>query len=169
MLQSGLLKVIDASSDEGLGEIEQVLDAARMRSDQDQTLAALLSLGDANWILDRIETASAYYERALALLNQRPQASVEAAVRVRLAALSSAAGRPQSGIESGRRAVTLFQSLGDVSGEAASWALLASLHEALGHGAEGDEASQKSLAMYRQRTLLVHAVRPSPIGPKEFR
>ena len=172
MLQSGLLTVSDASPDEGFREMEQVLDAARTRRDHEQAIAALLALGDGNWILDRTEAAGSYYEQSLALLTQRPQAAVEAGLRVRLAAVNGAAGRQEQGIESGKRAVTLFQSLGDVSGEAASWALLGSLHESLGNAAEAEEAYGRSLAIYRQRALMVHAFRPAPeaaTAPKEFR
>lgn len=165
MLRSALLKVSDASPDEGFREMEQVLDIARTRGDEEQTVAALLSLGDGNLILDRTDAAGTYYEQSLALLSQRPQAALEAGLRIRLAAVSVAAGREEQGIESGKRAVTLFQSLGDVSGEAAAWAILASLHEGLGHGAEADEAYRRSLSIYKQRTLAVHAFRPAPEAP----
>jgi tetratricopeptide (TPR) repeat protein len=172
MLQSGLLKVSDGSADEGFREMEQVLEAGRMRGDREQALAALLAIADGNWILDRTEAAATYYQQSLALLDQWPQSGVEASLRVRLAAVSGATGRQEQGIESGKRAVKLFQSLGDVSGEAASWALLASLHDDLGHGAEAEEAYQRALAIYRQRPLFVHAFRPAqegPTVPKEFR
>lgn len=164
-LRSALLKVSDASPDEGFHEMEQVLDAARLRGDQEQTVEALLSLGDGNLILDRTDAAGTYYEQSLALLRQRPGAALEAGLRIRLAAVSVAAGREGQGIESGKRAVTLFQSLSDVSGEAAAWALLASLHEGLGHDAEADEAYRRSLSIYRQRSLTVHAFRPTPEAP----
>ena len=165
MLRSALLKVSDASPDEGFHEMEQVLDAARMRGDQEQTVAALLSLGDGHLILDRTDAAWPYYEQSLGLLSQGPQAALEAGLRIRLAAVSVAAGREEQGIGSAKRAVTLYQSLGDVSGEAAAWALLASLHERLGHGAEADEAYRRSLSIYRQRALTVHAFRPAPEAP----
>jgi tetratricopeptide (TPR) repeat protein len=139
--------------------MEQVLDGARMRRDQEQAVAALLALGDANWILNRMEAAATYYEQSLALANQRPQAAIEASLRVRLAAVSGDIGRQEQGIESGKRAVTLFQSLGNLSGEAAAWALLASLHDELGHGAEAGEASRRALTIYGQRGLMVHAFR----------
>ena len=172
-LQAGLLKVSDASSEEGLQDIEQVLNEARTRRDHEQTLAALVALGDANLILGRNQTAVAQYEQSLALLEQRPQAAIEAGLRHRLAALSGVPGWEERGIEFAKRAVTLYQSLRDLSGEAAAWALLASLQEALGHSGEAEEASGRSLAIYRQQAVMVHAIRPSSsmptIAPKEFR
>jgi tetratricopeptide (TPR) repeat protein len=172
-LQSGLLKVSDGSSEEGLREIEQVLDDARGRHDQEQTLTALVALGDANWILDRTQVAGTHYEQSLALLQQRPQASIEARVRTRLAALNSARGREEEGIQFAKRAVTLAQSLGDTSGEAAAWTLLGSLHDALGHGPEAEEAFRLALAIYRRQAVVVHAVRagspPAPTFPRESR
>jgi tetratricopeptide (TPR) repeat protein len=157
-LQAGLLKVSDDSPDEGLREIQQVLDDARARRDQGQTLAALVALGDANWILDRTDRAIAHYEQSIALLEQRPEAAIEAKLRIRLAALSNVEGREEQGIESAKRAVTLYQSLRDVSGEAAGWALLAALHWAIGQQQEAEEAQQRALLLYRQRQFMVHAV-----------
>jgi tetratricopeptide (TPR) repeat protein len=173
MLQAGLLKISDASSEKGLLEIQQALNEAQGRQDDEQTLAAIVALGDGNWILDRTEAAGTHYEQALAFLAQRPQATHEAGLRIRLAAISSITRREAEGVESAKRAVTLYQSLRDVSGEAASWALLASLHEALGQRAEADEALRRSLAIYRQLSVTVHAIRPpAPTAatvPKEFR
>jgi tetratricopeptide (TPR) repeat protein len=172
-LQSGLLKASDAASEEGLKDIDQVLAEARARRDQEQTLSALVALGDANWILDRPQAASTPYEQALAVLEQRPQAALEAGLRVRLAALNGAAGREARGIEFAKRAVTLYQSLHDVSGEAAAWSQLASLHGALGHDSEAEESLRTSLEIYRQQTLIVHPIRSAPlsatIAPREFR
>mgnify|MGYP003576702115 FL=1 len=172
-IQSGLLNVSDgSSSDRGLVELQQVLDEARSRRDQDQTLAALVALGDANWILDRTEVASDHYQQSVVLLEQRPEVATEARLRIRLAALSSATGREEQGIESAKRAVTLYQSLRDVSGEAAAWALLASLHQSLGHAPEGEEALRHALGIYRQQAVVVHPVRSaappatSPMGSR---
>ncbi len=85
----------------------------------------------------------------------------------------AAIGREEHGIDSAKRAVTLCQSLRDVSGEAAAWTLLGGLHEALGHGPDAEDAFRRSLAIYRQQTLSVHAVRqsspPAPTVPKESR
>jgi tetratricopeptide (TPR) repeat protein len=158
-IQSGLLNVSDGSSDRGLVELQQVLDEARSRRDQDQTLVALVALGDANWILDRTEVAWDHYQQSVALLEQRPEVAIEARLRIRLAALSSATRREEQGIESAKRAVTLYQSLRDVSGEAAAWALLASLHQSLGHAPEGEEALRHALGIYRQQAVVVHPVR----------
>ena len=171
-IQSGLLKVSEGSADEGLQEIQQVLDDARARRDHEQTLAALVALGDANWILDRTQSAATTYEQALTLLQERPHAANEAALRIRLAALGSVTGRVEEGIESAKRAVTLYQSLRDASGEAAAWSLLASLHQSVGHASEAEEALRRALAIYRQRALTVHAgfgSRSKAISPRESR
>lgn len=172
-LQSGLLKVSDDSSEEGLHEIQQVLDAARSRHDHDQTVAASVALGDANWLLDRMQVAGTQYEQSLSLLEQRPHAAIEAGLRIRLAAINAATGREERGIESAKRAVTLYQSLRDVSGEAAAWGLLATLHQSLGQLPETEEALRRSLSIYRQQALTVHPLRPaSPPGvtsPRESR
>jgi tetratricopeptide (TPR) repeat protein len=171
-IQSSLLNVSEGSSDGGLVELQQVLDEARSRRDQDQTLVASVALGDANWILDRTDIASAQYQQSVELLEQRPEVATEARLRIRLAALSSATKREEQGIESAKRAVTLYQSLRDVSGEAAAWALLASLHQALGHASEGEEALRHALAIYRQQPLVVHPVRsaaPAATSPMGFR
>jgi tetratricopeptide (TPR) repeat protein len=172
-LQAGLLTIADASSDDGFREIQQVLDDARARRDDEQTLAALVALGDGNWILDRTDAAYTKYEEALALLEQRPQAAIETRVRIRIAGLSRIIGREEQGIGSAKRAITLSQSLRDVSTEAAAWTLLGSLHEALGHGPESEEAFRRALAIYRQQKVFVHAVRPtlppsatSPMGSR---
>jgi len=171
-IQSGLLKVRDGLADAGLHEIQQVLDAARARHDHDQTVAALLALGDANWILDRAQGAATHYEQALTLVEQRPHAANEAALRIRLAALASTTGREEQGIESAKRALTLYQSLRNASGEAAAWSLLASLHQALGHTSEAEEALRRALGIYRQQPVTVHAASASPSGaisPRESR
>ena len=171
-IQSGLLIVSDGSPDRGLVELQQVLDDARSRRDQDQTLAALVALGDANWILDRTEAASAHYQQSVVLLEQRPEAAIEARLHIRLAALSGATRREEQGIESAKRAVTLYQSLRDVSGEAAAWALLASLHQAIGQAPEGEEALRRALVIYRQQAVMVHPVRsavPPATAPRGSR
>lgn len=172
-LQSGLLKISDASSEEGLREIQQVLDDARARRDHEQTVAASMALGDANWLLDRTQVAGTHYEQALMLLEQRPHAAVEAGLRIRLAAVSAATGREERGIESAKRAVTLYQSLRDVSGEAAAWGLLASLHQSLGQLPETEEALRRALSIYRQQAISVHAIRPpiptAATSPRESR
>jgi tetratricopeptide (TPR) repeat protein len=160
-IQSGLLKVNDGAPDQGLSELRQILNDARSGRDQEQTLAALLALGDANWVLDRTDAAIADYEQALRQLEQRPQPAVEARLRIRVAALSGETGREEQGIESGKRAVTLYQSLRDVSGEAAAWALLASLHHALGQAQESEEALRRALGIYGQRIMTVHDIRPA--------
>lgn len=160
-IQLGLLWTSDGLTQEGLQLLEQALTDAHNRQDNDQTLAALLALGDARWIMDEPDSAKRYYERALALVEQRPQAGMEAAVRYRVSAIYGAIGQQEKGIGSAKRAVTLYQSLRDASGEASSWALLASLYEALGQHQEADEAGQRALAIFRQRQVVVHAAGPS--------
>ena len=164
-LQAGLLKVSDGSPEHGLREIQQVVDDARAKRDHEQTLAALMALGDANWILDLTEPATVHYEQSLALLEQRPQAAIEAELRLRLAAVHGMTGREEQGIESAKRAVTLHQSLRDVSGEAAAWTLLGALHQGLGQNAEAEEAFRRALGIYRQQGLIVHAMRPAASPP----
>lgn len=172
-LQSGLLKVSDGPSDEGLREIERTFEAARRRGDEEQTLMSLVALGDGNWILDRLQAAGAHYEQALALLERRPQATTEARLRFRLAAVNAAMGREEEAVHFAKRAVTLYQSLRDVAGEAATWSLLASFHDALGQGDDAEQALRRALEIYHQQQLNVHAIRssapPAPTSPKESR
>jgi tetratricopeptide (TPR) repeat protein len=172
-LQSGLLKVSDGPSDEGLRELERTLEAARQRRDEEQMLTSLVALGDGNWILDRVEAAGAHYEQALTLLERRPKATTEAGLRFRLAAVSAAMGKEEEGVFFAKRAVTLYQSLRDLSGEAATWTLLASFHHTLGHGDVAEQALRRALEIYHQQQLNVHAIRPArpptTTSPKEFR
>jgi tetratricopeptide (TPR) repeat protein len=158
---SGLLKVRDAHPDDGFRDIEQVLEDARRRRDDEQTLAALLALGDANFTLERLGPAKSDYDQSLTLVEQRPQAPMEAGLRLRLAALHDLGGRPDLGVDHGRRAVTLFQSLRDLAGEAAAWAVLASLHHMLDQHQEAEEASARALSIYRRQDITVHAIRQS--------
>jgi tetratricopeptide (TPR) repeat protein len=170
---SGLLKVRDADPDEGLRDIEQVLEDARRRRDDEQTLAAMLALGDANFALDRLGPAKSDYDQSLTLVEQRPQAPIEAGLRLRLAALHDLEGRPDLGVDYGRRAVTLFQSLRDLPGEAATWAVLASLHHTLEQHQEAEEASARALSIYRRQEITVHAIGqsspPTVIVPRGVR
>jgi len=159
-IQFGLLRISDGLTQEGLRVLEQALKDARNRHNNDQTLAALLALGDARWIMDEPDAAKQYYEGALALVEQRPQAGMEAVLRYRLSVIYGAIGQQEKGIGSAKRAVTLYQSARDSSGEAASWSLLASLYEALGQHQEADEAGQRALAIFRRRHVVVHAAGP---------
>ncbi|HET9845179.1 MAG TPA: tetratricopeptide repeat protein [Nitrospira sp.] len=158
---SGLLKVRDALPDNGLRDLEQALEDARSRQDHEQTVAALRALGDANFFLERWGPAQSFYGRSLALVEQRPQAHIEAGLRLLLAAVHDLAGEAEQGVDSARRAVTLFQSLRDLSGEAAAWALLASLHQTLQHHQEAGEANEQALSIYRRLQVPVHAIRQS--------
>ena len=90
------------------------------------------------------------------MVEQRPQAGMEAVLRYRLSVIYGAIGQQEKGIGSAKRAVTLYQSSRDSSGEAASWSLLASLYEALGQHQEADEAGQRALAIFRRRHVVVH-------------
>jgi tetratricopeptide (TPR) repeat protein len=165
------LKVTNGLADEGLGEIQQALVDAGARRDDEQTFAALVALGDANWILDRTQVAATNYQQALTLLQERPHVANEAALRIRLAGLGSLTGREEQGVESAKRAVTLYQSLHDASREAAAWSVLASLHQTLGHASEAEEALNRALAIYRQQAVTVHAGfgSPSKASPRESR
>ena len=167
-IQLGLLRISDGLTQEGLQLLEQVLKDAHNRQDDDQALAALLALGDAGLIMDEPDAAKQYYELALAQVERRPQAGMEAALRYRMSAIYGAIGQQEKGIGSAKRAVTLYQSLRDTSGEAASWALLASLYESLGQHQEADEAGQSALAIFRRRQVVVHAAHQSanPLLPE---
>jgi tetratricopeptide (TPR) repeat protein len=101
------------------------------------------------------------YEQSLALVEQRPQASMEAGLRYRLAALYGDTGQQEKGLEFSRRAVTLYQTLRDSSGEAATWSLLASLQQALGQNQQAEESRQRALSLYGKRQIAIHALRPS--------
>ena len=158
---SGLLKVREAFPDKGLADLEQAFEDARSRQDDEQTISALLALGDANFILERFEPAKSYYGQSLAFVEQRPQAHIEAGLRFRLAAVHDLAGQPEQGVDSARRAVSLFQSLRNLPGEAAAWSLLASLHQTLRHHQEAEEAREQALSIYRRQQVLVHAIRQS--------
>jgi tetratricopeptide (TPR) repeat protein len=157
-IQLGLMRISDGLSEEGFRFLQQALEDAQNHHESGQTLAALLALGDANWIMDEPEAAKTYYEQSLVLIEERPQASIEAGLRYRFAAICGVTGQQEKGIGSAKRAVTLYQSLRDPSGEAASWSLLASLYQAIGQNQQAEEAAQRALSMYRQRQLMVHAV-----------
>lgn len=53
-IQFGLLRISDGLTQEGLRVLEQALKDARNRHNNDQTLAALLALGDARWLMDEL-------------------------------------------------------------------------------------------------------------------
>ena len=160
-IQLGLLKVSGEQTREGLELIEQALEDARRRHDGGQEIAALLALGDANWIMDDLEAAGISYQQSLALIEQRPHATTEAGLRYRLAAIWDVTGHPEQGIGAAKRAITLYQSVRDLSGEAASWALLASLRHRKGEDQEAEDAGQHALSLYRQRQVVVHAASSS--------
>ena len=165
-IQLGLMRVSDGLTQEGLQLLQQAFEDAKNRHDREQTFAALIALGDARWIMDDPEAARVQYEQSLALVEQRPQASMEAGLRYRLAALYGVTGQQEKGLEFSRRAVTLYQTLRDSSGEAASWSLLASLQQALGQNQQAEESRQRALSLYGQRQLAIHAFRSSTDPPQ---
>lgn len=157
--QLGLLQISDGRSEEGMRLLETVLQDAQGRHDETQILAALLALGDAQWVLDQLDGARASYRDALMLAEKGLQTRLEADLQRRLSYVYEALGRPEQGIAPAKRALTLYQSLRDPSSEAASWALLATLYRATGQESQGEEATQRALLIHRYQQLMVHAVR----------
>jgi tetratricopeptide (TPR) repeat protein len=164
-MQLGLMRISDGQNREGLQLLQQAFDDAQSRHDRGQMVTASLALGDARWIMDDPQAAGIHYEQSLEMVEQQPQASMEAGLRYRLSAIYGMTGQQEKGTEFSRRAVTLYQSLRDPSGEAASWSLLASLQQALGQNQQAEESGQRALAIYRQRQFAVHAVRSSADAP----
>src|SRR5262245_33128689 len=164
-IQLGLLRISDGQNEEGLRLLQETFGDAENSHDNGQVLAALLALGDGRWIMDDPQAAGAHYEQSLAMIEQRSQASMEAGVRYRLAAIYGATGQQEKGAEFSRRAVTLYQSLRDPSGEAASWSQLASHQQALGQTQQAEESGQRALSIYKQRQLVVHAIRSTADSP----
>ena len=157
-IQLGLFHTSDGRVDEGERLLQQVLQDARGRHDDSQTLAALLALGDARWILDQPETARTYYHGALAFAEKGIHTRLEADLQRRLSNVYEAMGQPEQGIVPAKRALTLYQSLRDPSHEADSWALLASLYRATGQEQQRQEATERALLIHRHQQFMVHAV-----------
>lgn len=158
-IQLGLLQISDGRSEEGMRLLENVLHDAQGRHDENQTLAAFLALGDAQWIIDQPDAARTYYQDALVLAEKGLHTRMEADLQRRLSHVDEAMGQPENGIAPVKRALTLYQSLRDPSSEAASWALLASLYRATGQESQGEEATQRALLIHRRQQFTVHAVR----------
>jgi len=158
-IQLGLLQISDGRSDEGGGLLNKVLRDGQNRHDDSQTLAALLALGDAQWILDQPEAARTWYKEALVLAENGLYTRLEADLQRRLSHVYEAMGQPEHGITPAKRALTLYQSLRDPSGEAASWALLASLYRMAGQESQGEEATERALLIHRHQQFMVHTGR----------
>jgi tetratricopeptide (TPR) repeat protein len=158
-IQLGLLRISDGRSEEGLRLLVNVMREAQSRHDENLTLAALLALGDAQWILDQPDGARDSYRDALVLAEKGLQTRLEADLQRRLSHVYEALGQSENGIAPAKRALTLYQSLRDPSSEAASWALLASLYRATGQDNQGEEATERALSIHRHQQFMVHAVR----------
>jgi len=164
-IQLGLMRISDGQNQEGLRFLQQAYEDAQSHRDPGQMLIASLALGDGRWIMDDLEAAGTQYEQSIAMVEQRPQASMEAGLRFRLSAIYGVTAQQEKGVEFSRRAVTLYQSLRDPSGEAASWSQLASHQQALGQTQQAEESGQRALSIYKQRQLVVHAIRSSADPP----
>lgn len=159
LVQLGLLDVGDGVTESGLSLLQQAWTDARTRPDRGQQLASVLALGNAHWLLDRTDAARLFYDEGLRLAEVERNMTIEAAIRLRLAQLNAEDERLTEGIESGRRALVLSQTLRDASTEAASWSLLADLYRKTGRTAEAEESEQRALSIYRSRQILVHGGR----------
>jgi tetratricopeptide (TPR) repeat protein len=164
-IQLGLLRISDGQNQEGLRLLKETFEDAQSRHDPGQMLTASLALGDGCWIMDDPQAAGLHYEQSLAMIEQRPQASMEAGLRYRLSAIYGVTGQQEKGVEFSRRAVTLYQSMRDLSGEAAAWSQLASHQQALGQNQQAEESEQRALSIYKQKQLMVHAIRSSAESP----
>ncbi|HUI72369.1 MAG TPA: tetratricopeptide repeat protein, partial [Spirochaetia bacterium] len=132
MIQLGLLHISDGRTDEGGKLLREALEGAQRRHDEELTLAALLALGDALWILDQLEAARTYYQKALPLAEKGLRTHLEADLERRLAYVHESMRQPEDGMVSAKRALTLYQSLHDPAGEAVVLAIMASLYRMSG-------------------------------------
>ena len=159
LVQLGLLYVGDGVTEQGLSLLQQAWQDARTRQDRGQQLAAVVALGNAHWLLDRAKDARLYYDEGLHLAEVERNMTIEAMLRLRLAQLDGEEGRLTEGIELGKRALFLSQTLRDAVTEAAALSLLADLYRKMGRSAEAEESEQRALAIYRSRQILVHGGR----------
>lgn len=159
MVRLGLLNVGDGLTEQGLSVLQQAWQDARTRLDRGQELAAVVALGNAHWLLDRAKDARRYYDEGLHLAEVERNMAMEAALRLRLAHLNDADGLLREGIESGKQALFLSQTLRDAVTEAATLSLLADLYRRAGRNPEAEESEQRALSMYRSREILVHGAR----------
>lgn len=157
-IQLGLLHTSDGRTDEGGRLLRQALEDAQGRHDEGQTLAALLALGDARWILDQPDAARKYYEDALVLAEKGLHTRLEADLQRRLAYVYESMHQPERGIAPAKRALTLYQSLHEPAGEAVALTVLASLYRMAGQESQSEEAVQRALMIHRHQQFMVHAV-----------
>lgn len=158
-VELGLLLVGDGVTEEGLSLLQQARQDARIRQDRGQQLAAVVALGNAHWLLDRMNAARPYYDEGLQLAEVDRNMAVEATLRLRLAQLNGEEERLTEGIELGKRALFLSKTLRDPATEAATSSLLADLYRKMGRNAEADESAQRALLIYRSRQIVVHGGR----------
>lgn len=159
VIQLGLLDVGDGVTEPGLSLLQQARQDARTRQDRGQQLAALVALGNAHWLLDRANAARLYYDEGLRLAEAERNMPIEAMLRLRLAQLAGEEERLTEGIELGKRALFLSQTLRDAATEAAALSLLADLYRKMGRNAEAEESEQRALSIYRSRQIFVHGAR----------
>lgn len=159
LVQLGLLQVDEGPAEAGMVALQQAYDDAKTRRDVEQQLAALLSLGDAHCLLNRMTDARTSYGEGLQLAEAEHQLPFEAKLRLRLAQLDSTEGQLNEGIASGKRALLLSQTLRDNLTEAVAWSLLADLYRKMEREEEAEEAEKRALAIYRAREMFVHGSR----------
>jgi tetratricopeptide (TPR) repeat protein len=159
MVQLGLLQVGDGLSEQGLSSLQQAWQDARTRQDRGQQLAAVVALGNAHWLLDQMNAARPYYDEGLHLAEVEGNMTIEAMLRLRLAQLDGEEERLDDGIELGKRALFLSQTLRDAVTEAAALSLLADLYWKTGRNVEANDSEQRALAIYRGRQIFVHGAR----------
>ena len=158
MVQLGLLQVVDGSADAGLSSLQQAADEARTRRHVDQQFTATVALGDAYWLLGRLEEARAHYQDALALAQAEHHLAFEGMLHLRLARLDQGKETLNDRVALGKRAIQIAQAIHDTAGEAEAWSLLADLYQQLGQQPEADAAETRALALYRSRELFVHGI-----------
>lgn len=159
MVQLGLLQVVEGSAEAGLSSLQQAAEEARTRRHVDQQFTATVALGDAHWLLGRLEEARAKYLEALTLAEAEHHLPFEGMLHLRLARLDHGKESLPDRVALGKRAVQIAQALHDTAAEADAWSLLADLHRQLGQQAEAEGAETRALALYRSRELFVHGVR----------
>lgn len=159
LVQLGLFHVSDGVTEPGLSLLQQAWQDARARRDRSQELVAVVALGNAQWFLDRTNEARRFYNEGLHLAETERDMATEAALRLRLASMAEEDGALIEGIDSGKRALFLFQTLRDPVAESATLALLADLYRKMERDVEAEEAEQRARSMYRNRQILVHGGR----------
>ncbi len=158
MVQLGLLQVVEGSADTGLSSLRQAADEARTRRHVDQQFTATVALGDAHWLLGRVEDARANYLDALALAQAEHHLPFEGMLHLRLARLDRGKETLNDRLALGKRAIQIAQAIHDTAAEAEAWSLLADLHRQLGQQTEAEAAETRALALYRSREIFVHGV-----------